>query len=329
MKFLGVSIIFLISFSQHVFGQIPYQVLTLSESYTPLTTTVSVNGNTVWDEDTFTVAMPFSYKIGNISLQALKLDLLNGSIVTSFGNNITGLSYGDMDLADKGRLFSMPSKSPIRYNVSGVAPNRIFKLEISNAGFYKELNDFGTSNDSVNIQIWVKETTNIIEFHYGSSNISHSNYFFFGNGPAIGVFKNYNIDNETVDYYYVLKGNPGSPTIDSLNFVNHTGASLNNYPPTGTVYRFVPTGAMGITLETSRNLECRIFPTITNTNLNIELPVAKLCEFEILDAFGRKILSGSIQDEINTIDISSLVSGNYLIKLTNQSGYKSSAFIKQ
>ena len=61
--------------------------------------------------------------------------------------------------------------SPISYTTTGIAGSRICKIQVSNAGFYGENNQNGTSVSFINYQLWLYETTNDIEFRYGSVSI--------------------------------------------------------------------------------------------------------------------------------------------------------------
>jgi hypothetical protein len=129
-------------------AQIPYNVTTMTnQAYQPLTGATSINGSTIWDDDIFSVAMPFNFTVDGQVINRLNLDLSFGGFLTDTSGIVSGFTYGEMDLIDKGQFSGSASLSPIHYVVSGAAPNRIMKVEIANAGFY----DDTTATDRVNI----------------------------------------------------------------------------------------------------------------------------------------------------------------------------------
>jgi hypothetical protein len=157
---------------------------------------------------------------------------------------VNGFFFSDADIADRGYLNQTASRSPIRYLTTGTAPNRIFKLEIANGGFYNEYDFYNTMSDSFSLQVWVYETSNIVELHYGPSRITHAaDYFNFGNGPLVMYAKHADFDMGTAGSVYFLEGAASAPALDSVDLPNQPATALNSWPASGKVYRFTPTAS--------------------------------------------------------------------------------------
>ena len=311
------------------FTQIPYTVTTQTQTYTALTGATSINGSTQWDDESYKLTLPFSFKLGTTTVSSLSLLLGFGGIGTDTTGIISGITYGDMDLADRGSITpSGPSLSPVRYAVTGATPNRIAKVEIANAGFFDEIDNNGTANDFVNIQVWVYETSNIIELHYGPSSISTSDYFLFSNGPAPGYVKNLDFNGLSVEKYYSLAGDPTAPTIDSIDIFGGSGSGLDSYPGNGTVYRFTPKSATGVS-NIPGFASVRVYPTITNGLLNMELNEATTANYQVLAMDGRSTeFAGKLSKGNNRLDAGSLTPGMYLLRIENGTNRSIYRFLK-
>lgn len=229
-------------------AQFRYTFKDTTTTYSALTGGTSVNGSTIWDEEDYSISMPFSWKMDSTyTLSYFNLSLSIGALMqnTSSFNDINGFFIGDFDLADRGNLTNTSTQSPVRYVVTGTSPNRIFKLELANAGFAGELAAYSTMSDYFNVQIWVYETSNIVEIHYGPSQITHPfDYFQLGgSGPWTGYFKHCDFISNSGGAIYYLTGSPSTPGIDT--FLLPFGSSfptnqLTGWPSSGTVYRYTP-----------------------------------------------------------------------------------------
>jgi hypothetical protein len=225
-------------------AQFNYRFKDTTTAYAPLAGATSLNGSLIWDEENLTAPMPFTWKIDSvISVTKFNLALAFTAVFSDTTNftDVNGFAFGDMDIADRGMLTNVSSQSPIRYLTTGTSPNRIFKVELANAGFYEEYNTYTSMSDSFNLQIWVYETSNIVEFHYGPSRITHpSDYFNFGNGPLVMYAKHADYDMGSTGTVYLLKGAASAPTIDSVSLPSLPSTALNSWPANGKVYRFTP-----------------------------------------------------------------------------------------
>lgn len=237
-----LAAILLLSATAH--AQFRYTFKDTTTPYAPLSGASSLNGSTVWDDEDFSTTMPFSWKLdSNLTETSFNLSLGIFGVfhsVTSY-MDMNGFYFGDMDAADRGTLTGTSSLSPIRYLTIGTAPNRIFKLEFANAGFYDEYDLYQTMNDSFSMQVWIYETSNIVEYHYGPSHITYASDYFGinGTGPSIGYMKHADFVGGTGDLYF-LTGNASSPTLDSAMLPSFPATALNSWPASGEVYRFTP-----------------------------------------------------------------------------------------
>lgn len=303
------------------FAQRPYTLTTQTgQAYQPLTSGTSLNNGVIWDEENFTATMPFNFTLGTHTSN--KFSLRSAFIATlDTASILDGFIFCDWDLADKGLLTGTTSLSPIRYTTTGTAPNRIFKMEIANAGFYVELDAYSTMDDSVNMQIWYYETSNIVELHYGPSRISHeADYYNWGNGLLTGYGKSLNIDSATWDVMFTLSGNPANPILDSIPGPQNPPTLLNSFPANGTVYRFTPnTGTTGIKNGVLA-AAMKVYPTNTQATLVAELNHAQPIIYRVVAADGKTtVAEGRLQKGRNSIDVSALASGQYFLLATDGS----------
>lgn len=83
-----------------------------------------------------------------------------------------------------------------------------------------------------------------------------------------------------------------------------------------------------VTQEVSLKNEVKLFPNPTSNNLTIT-SIEKINKIEIIDLTGKTILNKNINNSSTTIDVSSLTSGNYILKTVTTNGVKTSKFIKK
>lgn len=210
-------------------------------TYTALAGASSINGTTIWDDDVFTAPMPFTWRIDSVlSTNTFSLNLEIPAVVHDPNSDtVNGFLLSLADFVDRGNISGSASLSPIRYLTAGTSPNRIFKVEIANAGFYEEESNYSTLNDSVSFQFWVYEGSNVVELHFGPSRITHFNDYFQV-GSLFGYVKN--ID-ETAPSpngpIYHLTGATSTTVLDTT-FLPNFPQGLDYWPASGRVFRFTP-----------------------------------------------------------------------------------------
>ena len=280
----------------------------------------------------FAVQMPFYIKMDGTPTDTFYLSTASSGV---FGSTINpnsgdGFLFSDADIADRGTLDGSVSKSPIRYTVTGTAPNRIFKGELFNAGFYTEFDTYNTMDDSANVQVWYYETSSIIEFRYGPSKLTHAaDYFNFGAGPLIAFLKDVDFNTGNTGSFYNLTGNPAAPTIDSAMLPSFPSSALSSWPANGTVYRFTPKTTPNLVHGVAALTSVSVYPTHTAGTLFVGYTDAAAANYTVMTADGRQVMSGTLATGRNSLDVQGLATGMYLLKVSNAAGAGAYRFVKQ
>lgn len=316
--------------AQQSFGNYVLKVQS-AQPYTPLTTGTDISSSIVWDDENFKFPLGFTLNIDGKTTTDFSFSAGEGfgpgsdtmGVVNTFSNFAAG------DLIDRGYLSATP-KSPLRHLTTGLTPNRIFKFEVSNAGFFEEADIYSTMNDSVSFQIWVYETSNIIEFRFGDSKITYpDDYFYLGASPLIGYAKDFDLDVTTFSKAYTLVGNPNSPTVDSFTDFSTLPPVMDAYPSKGTVYRFIPKAISASIGETTIASHFAVYPTVVISTINVDYTQNNNTKVQILSQNGQLVNTTTIHQGTNTLDVSMLAAGTYLINFSNNEGSASFKFVKQ
>lgn len=313
-------------------GQLNYTFSTTTQTYTPLTGTTSVNGSTVWDEESYQFAAPFTYKFNNASLTTI--NLIGGNVMATDTNSnlpTTGFATMGADIWDRANFTgSLTPQSPLRYAVTGTAPNRIFKYEMYNVGFPDENYTYGTNNDSASLQVWIYETSNIVEIHIGDASVTHMSDYFLSGKPFFGYVKNVNLNTASVDMLYYLDGNPASPTLDSTNTILGFTGGLDTWPASGTVYRFTPKPPTTVSALNGTLQGISIYPTAVSNELYVKNTETATVQYSITDISGRIVAApATLANGTNTIPTSELAPGMYIFHAQNANGTRVLRFTKQ
>ena len=295
--------------SSNVFAQeVNYYFEQFTNTYTDLENPTSLNNGEIWDDPNYIVPIGFDFNIFNSSTNQILFDEGLGGDV--YDQNIDkAIVATAADLSDRAyNTNDSTSLSPISYLVDGDEGSRIFKLEWENAGFY----DDDSGNYYINLQLWLYENSDMIEIHYGPSNIESSLYNW--QGDFCGVF-NFNEKEETADGYSLeeIEGNYefNYNIIDDFFEPNY----FTTLPENGTVFRFYPEYAVNMDeFETVINT----YPNPTTDFLNIENTEQNNIVYQIVSVDGEIIKRGYSNDAVIRIDVQSLNSGMYL--LTGEKG---------
>lgn len=134
-------------------------------------------------------------------------------------------------LEDRGYNQQSAPASPLSYTITGTPGGRVFKYQVKNAGFFD-----GDATDYTNFQIWLHETSNKIEFHYGEQQINNMVWPDENMGPVIAFFS------QEFNMYYLIGGNDSNTqfvqttqldTLDSNQY-------FEGVPSSGRVFSFEP-----------------------------------------------------------------------------------------
>lgn len=306
-----------------------YSFQTLTDTYVPLTNATSLSNNLVWDEPEFQFPLGFNFSIGNTSFSTVYLyesklsnqlidDNTTGQVpaLFAFGTDIIDRSY-DGDNED------MPGGvSPIRYRIDGTPGSRIAKIEFANVGFWEEAFLNGTTADFANFQIWLYETSNVIEYRYGPSAIALPQFAFMEEtGPYVAVVPSIDLITEEA-IGLELVGAANAPSAQPINFIFDN--FLLGMPANGRVYRFSPT----LSNPTVEEQKVQLYPNPASDIVHISLGQASdaIDAVSVYNTMGQKV---SVSLHGNALAISALPKGLYVVEITFGDQVISSKFIKK
>jgi hypothetical protein len=231
-----VLLCFVMYFVQLKAQTFPYTFNSFSDTYTDLgSAAISINEGMTWDDPAYVVPLGFEFSLFGQSITELHFLGLGGVLAGADYYTISPvIIVYNSDLVDRGYFTGDPSQSPISYVLEGTAPNRIFKLEWKNAGFY---DDFMDGDSYVNFQLWLYETTNTIEIRFGPREILTSVHYGL-EGPIIGLH------DTALDDIYTLEGPPEDPEIVTL-----VDFALEGDPANGQVYQFIAPPVIDVTFH--------------------------------------------------------------------------------
>jgi len=211
-------------------GSFTYTLTTLSEPYNDLTGAISLNNGEIWDDPTYVVPIGFPFELNGNVIASLQFQGVGAflSSPTSNPDIVTAVFPFEMDLIDRGDILG-ESQSPLSYIVEGPAGSRILKLEWNNAGSYEEFFN-GTQNMYINLQLWLYEGSNKIEFRFGDSFIDDPALFYGGGGTFMGL-TDYDENAELLYNAHFFSGTVDMPELSASD------VTIEGTPANGTVYR--------------------------------------------------------------------------------------------
>lgn len=320
-----------------------YKDSTFTQPYTVLNGATSLNNGLFWDDEDFVIPIGFTFKYFGDSSNTLyhSADFGSGGQFTlkPFSPNNPFLSFITMigsDLRDRDLTNSGSSVSPISYQTTGTAPNRIFKLQFSNAGFGTAIANSNT-DDSLSIQLWLYETSNMIDIRFGPSHMISSNNDLWdgGPGPFIALIDSLNYFSSTfsVKKCYFLNGTVNAPVIDSSLTALGTLVSLPGMagkPSNGRVYRFMPrklTGTATGIKDVASDEDLRIQYDQAREEVVFYSSVNE-AKMDIYDLNGRPVFTTNAKDHYVRYSTGSLSSGLYIARSVSSKGQKVYKFVK-
>lgn len=273
-----------------VYGQLEYTFVKSTGTYTELVSPTVVPG--AWTQ-TFKTKLPFSFTYFSKPFDSLKI-IPNTISFTASKDDV--ISMGQEYYYDT--LNMKPAESEISYLIAGTTPNRIVKVQFKNL----KVVPYDTAEHYiVNGQIWLYETTNNIEFHFGPSDITDINF---------------------TDYYFGFRDSDGSPYLaisgtaanPSLVKVANAGTfkGISSQPANGTIYTFAP-------YIPSSNLSGILKPyQFATTKDGFKILSTSKVEFKITNMLGVNLQSEIVEgNEIFSFNTSHLSTGMYLVEVVS------------
>lgn len=308
-------ILILVAFGSFVNAQ-NYTFTNTTGNYSDLVSSTSINNGEVWDEESsFLVPLSHPFFINGVMVTSLTIS--DGMVFSNASSNdYQFLNPLGTDLIDQGTN-TTTSQSPLSYKVDGTVGNRITKIEFKNIGSPYDTN----FTMFINFQIWLYEITNIIEYRYGPSSITDSALFYSGQtGALIGIYS-FNSDTFFPSNIFLLSGNVNSPLVS-----NDLPTYVTGTPAPNTVYRFTPTSTLST--NTFENSWATLYPNPVKEVLNFSTKEnIETKSVEVFNMLGQLVLA--LPNPTNSINVSTLTKGNYLIKITTEKGIANSKFIKE
>jgi hypothetical protein len=270
-----------------------YQFTMNTGTYTNITGgTVLINDNWHYFSRLFKTPFTFRFFTSNITDS---IEVINFSSI--FFNNINNGFFDpyNVELQSRGN-----TQSPVSYVTTGSSPSRILKIEFNNAGF---ASDPGLT-DNINFQVWIYETSNIIEFHYGPNSVKSSSY-----GGDTGPIVQLADPMAPSTNYIILEGNPANPTLNTTHM--QTSVAMLGSPANGQIYRFTPSAyKTGINLQANSELHI--------LNQNISIPEGQLMKtISLMDMNGNLVTKSADPEKIS---MESLPHGIYLLSIETNAG---------
>lgn len=228
--------------------------------------------------------------------------------------------------------FGTPQTNAVSYELTGTAPNRILKIEWRDAFRRQVLTPFtlDTSN-SLSMQLWLYETTNIVETHYRQQGVAVYSVASTGQvglrGTTTADFNNWSSGNVNwpIPPATMTPGVAGNATVRIRNGVSNTigATSVRLFRWTPNFCNAPSSLAMSNVLITTATLSYTV-PSPTPTNYQYEIRTAGAPG----TALGPNDVSGTVGGAVDTINITGLTPGTtYTAYIRSQCGGPNSGWI--
>ena len=276
--------------------------------------TSAING--VWDDPDLVLPIGFDFPYFDTVLTHLYLRSAFSFITLSDTPDeatLSGIVVFGGDIVDRG-LLDDNSLSPITYQTSGNAGNRVFTAEWENAGFYWDLFDDSNSTDFVNFQLRLFEADGTIEFHYGPNQHSTPEIDYNGNfGPSVQLIEAYNINSQmSLGEVLLLSGDPADPDITTTL----QDIFLDSPIPEDLVYRFTREPTI---VREPISIVSYYHPNPTPGKLSLlaDYQEEEIKEVNITDEQGRHCFT---VEQTQSLDLINLPPGIYDLMITTTNG---------
>ena len=293
--------------------QAQYSMNTTYSTYQELINPVSVNNGNVWNSGSdYPIFFNFNFYIYDQNFTAL-------SVRGGGGLNFPGVGckelflfhtpFGGYMLRDKGTTNSL---SPIDYEISGNTGQQVLKIQWENAGFEQWFTSSDTS-DFVDFQIWLFESDNHIEIHFGSHQADPGTYGYpeATSDPNPGPSIKFEFD--TCSNIFALMGPCDLPSYWFMDACQPNYSFIDGTPSNGITYNIYPTN-VGLTEKYPEKIA--LFPNPASDWIAVYLP-ASVDDISLLITNALGIETVRIKNIRNgeRIDLSNFHSGLYLYKI--------------
>lgn len=302
----------------------PYSFSKLNQSYTNLIGATSLTNGNLWDDTVVIAPIGFPFKFHDNS------NFSDTVFFSTWGFLAFRNEYYPSPLIWMGRSM-VPfaadmitnadsignTTSDISYQTTGAVGNRIFKMQCKNIGFY----DDTTGTDSLNFQVWLYETTNVIEYRYGPSQFSPNSWYWQDGGCRIGIYNEVTIDtigvNYSVDNCTYVTGTSATAAATqistSFSFFDPNSANvLTDGPANSQVFQFTPLVNSSVKDVNSLFDDVKIISNQTQQSFVITHS-GQVNKLSVMDLQGNQIATVLHPNTKHVLSASHLAKGMYLI----------------
>ena len=283
-----------------------YTFVNTTAPYTNLTGATSLSNGEIWDDPEYALTLPFPMTINGVTTSTFTV--FDSYLLAGDGSStVEVISPLSADLVDRGSD-GETSLSPISYKIDGVAGNRIAKIEFNNAGAWSD----AALTMYVNFQIWMYESTSVIEYRFGPSSVPNTDMFYGGeSGGIIGLTTIDPLSGE-LSNTLLLVGNADTPTTTTeVGFITGT-------PSNGRVFKFTPTF---LNVDSFAESHIQIYPNPAAELLKIT-GQQDAASYKIFDTTGKLLSSGRLTATEQTINVSHLATGLYFLQVDSAAAIK-------
>lgn len=316
-KNILVLSLFVQAFSSFTQVSDPFFFLTIGEqTYAPLSNQNSLTQGIPYDDPEYIVPIGFDFEYLGYTYQTLYF-----AGVDSYGMELEFRGPDDtypvcrispcmLDIIDGQYDIEGKADSDIRYEIEGPPGNQVFKLEWSNVAFYNEGDPYSMR---LNVQMWLYQSTGIVEFRYGPRTELDYNVILDYSGVPVMFMRNVNINDGTWEAAQALLGTPTDPEFTDIQsaFDLNDSPYLSALPDDGVVYTFSPLIVQVEEQEKSVN----VFPNPVDEFLYIELEGYTKQNWQLTNGQGQLVLSGQTQGTLERVDVSNLPAGVYFLNI--------------
>ena len=306
----------------------PYTTEIISQPYEPLEEYSLLDLGLGWDDPEEMLPIPFDMVIWGDTCTVIATANL-GNMLFAVGTSSHLIAPVFSDICDVSPADSTGQDvSEIRHTVEGVAPNRVFKVEYHNVGFYPEVYNFEDTviqaTQRATYQVWLHET-GTITFHYGPNTVTDPMLVADGFINSAGLIGNF--DPYSYSGTLLMAEGPADSTsfLTTDNIYNWAyGGSEGwglTWPSDGTGYVFnpiAPTAVEAPEVLTSMSA----FPNPASSHVNVVLDGHAPQRGTWLDAQGRSAGTVVLQPGANRIDVAAMAPGTYALRLENGSAVR-------
>lgn len=298
----------------------PYQNLTAPTIVT----------TTDWDDFDATIPLGFMFKAMEDSTNTLYFDsndMNSGTELQFKTSSMTSNPFNAFswmyDLIDM-HAYDNTQTSTVGYKTDVVSGKKITKIEWNNVAFY----DDEDSSAFANVQMWLYEANNAIEFRFGNSSrnaittiANDPNGAYGFNGPVFALVKDVDLNTGNGTKIY-LPSSVNPPAMDSATFMqlftSPVDYGIDSFPNANTLFRWAPAQVNTSSNSIALTENVTIYPNPATNNVTITTSKISGYTLRLYATNGICVKQQTLEGLNNNVDLSQLASGNYFLVLANK-----------